>query len=149
MESESRSVVSDCLRPHAQYSPWNSPGQNTGMRSRCLLQGIFPTQGLNTGPSHCRQILYQLSHQGSQILEWVAYPFSRRSSQPRNWTRVSSIAGTFFTSWATEEAQGYWSKLPVCFLLRNSIFSLLLQKLIPRDIFNYFFHRFHLSILVV
>ena len=46
-------------------------------------QGSFPTQGLNLGLPHCRQILYRLSHQGSpRILEWVAYPFSRGSSQP-------------------------------------------------------------------
>ena len=46
-----------------------------------LLQGIFPTQGLNPGLLHCRWILYQLSHKGSpRILEWVAYPFSRGSS---------------------------------------------------------------------
>ena len=64
---------------------WNSPGQNTRVDSRSLLQGIFPTQGLNPGLPHCRQILYQLSHQGSpRILEQVAYPFSRDSSQPRN-----------------------------------------------------------------
>ena len=44
---------------------WNSPGQNTGVGSRSLLQGIFPTQGSNPGLPHCRQILYQLSHQGS------------------------------------------------------------------------------------
>ena len=46
-------------------SPWNSPGQNTGVVSLSLLQGIFPTQGSNPGLSHCRQILYQLSYQGS------------------------------------------------------------------------------------
>ena len=40
-----------------------------------------------------------------QLLEWVAYPFSSGSSQPRNQTRVSCIAGWFFTSWATREAQ--------------------------------------------
>ena len=69
-------------------------------------RGIFPTQGLNPGLQHCRQILYQLSHQGSpRILEWVAYPFSRWSSGPRNWTGFSCIAGGFFTSWATREAQ--------------------------------------------
>ena len=63
--------------------PWNSPGQNTGVGSCCLHQGIFPTQGLNPGLPHCRQILYQLSHQGSpRILEWVAYPFSSGSSPP-------------------------------------------------------------------
>ena len=43
-ESESRSVVSDSLRPHGLCSPWNSPGQNTGVGSLSLLQGIFPTQ---------------------------------------------------------------------------------------------------------
>ena len=43
-ESESRSVVSDYLRPHGLYSPWNSPGQNTGVGSLSLLQGIFPIQ---------------------------------------------------------------------------------------------------------
>ena len=47
------------------YSPWDSPGQNTGAGSRSLLQGIFPTQGLNPGLLCCRWILYQLSHQGS------------------------------------------------------------------------------------
>ena len=46
-------------------SPWNSPGQNTGVGSLSLLQGIFPTQGPNPGLPHCRQILYQLSHKGS------------------------------------------------------------------------------------
>ena len=39
----------------------------------------------------------------ARILEWVAFPFSRGSSQPRHWTQVSSIAGIFFTSWATKE----------------------------------------------
>ena len=82
-----------------------SPGQNTGVGSCSILQGIFPTQGLNPGLPNCRQILYQLSHQGSpRILEWVAYPFSRGSSQPRTQTRVSCIAGEFFTSWATRES---------------------------------------------
>ena len=67
-------------------------------------RGIFPTQGSNLGLPHCRQILYQLSHKESpRILEWIAYPFSRGSSQPRNQTRVSCIAGGFFTNWATRE----------------------------------------------
>jgi len=46
---KSHSVVSDSLRPHGLYSPWNSSGQNTGVGSLSLLQGIFPTQGLNPG----------------------------------------------------------------------------------------------------
>ena len=64
-ESENHSVMSDSLQPHELYSPWNYPGQNTGIGSLSLLQGIFPTQGLNLGLPLCRQILYQLSHQGS------------------------------------------------------------------------------------
>ena len=104
-ESESHSVMSNSLWPHGLYSPWNFPGQNTGVSSLCLLQGIFPTQGSNPGLPRCRWILYQLSHKGSpRILKWVAYPFSSRSSWPRNQTRVSCIAGRFFTNWAIREA---------------------------------------------
>ena len=79
--SESHSAVSNSLRPHGLYSPWNSLGQHSGVSSLSLLQRIFPIQGLNPDLPHCRQILYQLSHKGSaRILEWVAYPFSRESS---------------------------------------------------------------------
>ena len=121
------------------YSPWNSPGQNTGMGSLSLpnpgieprsptlwadslpaepqgkskntgvgslslLQRIFLTQELNHPLLHCRWILYQLSHKVSpRILEWVAYPFFRGSSRPRNRTRVSCIAGGFLTNWAMKE----------------------------------------------
>ena len=56
--------MSNSLRPHGLYSPWNSPGQNTGVGSLSLLQGIFPTQASNPGLLHCRQILYQLSLYG-------------------------------------------------------------------------------------
>jgi len=73
-------------------------GQNTGVGSLSLLQGIFPTQGSNPGLQHCMWILYELSHkENPRILEWVAYPFSRGSSQPRDCTQVSCIAGGFFT----------------------------------------------------
>ena len=64
-ENESHSVLSDSLQHHGLYSPWNSPGQSTGVASFSLLQGIFPTQESNQGFLHCRQILYQLSYQGS------------------------------------------------------------------------------------
>ena len=74
-ESESHSAVSKSLQPHGLYSPWNSLGHNTGVGSLSLLQGIFTTQGSNSGLPHCRWILYQLSHKGRpRILEWVAYP---------------------------------------------------------------------------
>ena len=52
--------------PHGLYSPWNSPGQNTGVGSLSFLQGIFPTQGLNPGLPYCRRILYQLSHKEAE-----------------------------------------------------------------------------------
>ena len=55
-EIESCSVVSNSLWPNGLYSPWNSPGQNTGVGSHSLLHGIMPTQGLNPGLPHCRQI---------------------------------------------------------------------------------------------
>ena len=93
-ESESGSALSDSLRP-----PWNSPGQDTGVGSLSLLQGIFPTQGSNPGLLKCRWVLYQLNQEGSpRILEWVAYPFSTESSRPMNQTGVSFIAGRFFTN---------------------------------------------------
>ena len=64
-ESESGSVMSDSLQPQGLYNPWNSPGQNTGVGSLALLQGIVPTQGSNAGLSHRRRILYQLRHRES------------------------------------------------------------------------------------
>ena len=108
-ESESSSVISNSLGSHRLYSPWNSPGQNTGVGSLSLLQGIFPTQGSNPGLPHCGRIIYQLSHRGNpRILERVAYSFSSRSSWPKiswNRTKVSCITGGFFTKWVIREAQ--------------------------------------------
>ena len=102
--SESSSVVSNSLLPHGPYGSWNSPGQDTGVGSHFLLQGIFPTKVSNPSLLHCRQILYQLSHEGSpKILERVAYTFSNRSSWLWNQTGVSCIAGGFFTNWAMRE----------------------------------------------
>ena len=79
-------VTQSCLtlQPHGLYSQWNSPGQNTGVGSHSLVQGIFSTQRSNPGLPHFRQIVYKLSHQGSpRILAWIAYSFSSRSSRPR------------------------------------------------------------------
>ena len=101
MEPRSPALQADSLRAEPQ-----GKRKNTGVGSLSLLQRIFPTQGSNLGLQHCRQILYELSHKGSpRILEWVAYPFSRGSSQPRDQTGVSCIAGQFFTNWAMREAQ--------------------------------------------
>ena len=69
-ESVSHSVMSNSFQPHGLLPTrllclWNSPGKNTGVSCHSLLHGIFPTQGLNSGLMHCRQILYHLSYKGS------------------------------------------------------------------------------------
>ena len=58
----------------------------------------------------------------ARILEWIAFPFSRGSSQPRNWTRVSCIAGGFFTIWVTREAPMWMSIcLKIVFKAKNNL----------------------------
>ena len=80
------SQMSDSLQPHGPQSREFSR-RNTGVCSLPLLQGIFPTQGSNPGVPHCRRLLYHLSHKGSpRIPEWISYPFSSGSFQPRNQT---------------------------------------------------------------
>ena len=61
----------DCMSPTRLFCPWNSPDKNTRVGNHSLLQGIFPTQGSNSGLLHCKQILYHLSHQGSPINAWA------------------------------------------------------------------------------
>ena len=100
----------DCSLPSSS-AHGDSTGKNTRVGCHALPLGDLPTQGLNPSLPHCRWILYHLSHQGSPwILEWVAYPFSRGLSRPRNRTGVSCIAGGFFTSWATREGSYKQSK---------------------------------------
>ena len=75
---ESLSVVSNSLRTHGLYSPWNSPGQNTGVGSLPLLQRIFPTQGSNSGVWHCRQMdrawqatVHRVTNSWTQLCAWA------------------------------------------------------------------------------
>ena len=77
----SHSVVSDSLRPHGLYSLWNSPGQNTGVGSASLLQGIFPIQGLNPSLPYCRRILYQVEL-------WGKYTLSALKNNKNKWQRT-------------------------------------------------------------
>ena len=94
----------DCSPPGSSVHR-DSPGKHTGVGCHALLQGLFPMQWPNPGLLQCRHILYRVSLQGSpRIPEWVAYHFFRATSQPRNQTRNSCIAGGFFTSWATRKA---------------------------------------------
>ena len=100
----------DCLPPGSSVHG-NSPGKNVKSGLPCPPPGNLPNPGSNPGLLHFRWILCHLSHQGSpRILEWVAYHISRGTSQPRNRTRVPCIAGRFFTSLATREAQGGCSR---------------------------------------
>ena len=89
--SESRSVVSDFVTPWT--SPWNSSGQNTGVGSVSLLQGIFPTQELNRGFLHWRQILYQLT----------AHYFDNKDPSSQGYGFSSSHDGC--ESWAIKKAE--------------------------------------------
>ena len=90
----SHSVVSDSSRPHGLYPtrllcPWNFPGKSTGVGCHFLLQGIFPTQGLNPGLLHCRQTLYPLSHQGRESQWRVCYGESHFHHNLRETYRMS------------------------------------------------------------
>ena len=87
LESESK-VTQSCptLQPHGLLStrllcPWDFPGKNTGVGYHFLLQEIFPTQELNPGLPHCRQMLYRLSHQGSTYARGIAIPQTGLLSQ--------------------------------------------------------------------
>ena len=75
--------------PMGYTSPWNSPGQNTGVGSLSLLQGIFPTQGSNPGLLHYRQILYQLSHKGSPDSQNIQYHFAQSPAINEGWSRFN------------------------------------------------------------
>ena len=106
----------DCSLPGSSIHG-DSPGKNIEVGCHALLQGIFPTQGLNPHLPPCRWILYHLNHwRSSWILEWVAYPLSRGSSQPRNQTRISHITDGFFTSWATREAHDVGISDPILWM---------------------------------
>ena len=97
-ESENHSVVSDSLTPHGLFSPWNCAGQNIGGGSLSLLQGIFPTQGSNSGLPHCRRILY-LSHKGCSLSKpslkeptKILYSLSPCSLAHIQWVMIQSFS---------------------------------------------------------
>ena len=121
---EKSSVMSDSLRalglwPTRLLSPWDFPGRNTEVGCHAFLQGIFPTQGLNPGLSHCRQILYRPSYQGSPKRAgfgifvcsgsgsmWdFSSPTRDPSSAPQEWKRSLNhwlsrgVLGSSFLTW--------------------------------------------------
>ena len=106
VKSENSSVMSDSLWPHGLYGPWNSTGQNTGVGSLSLLQGIFPTQGLNPGLSTLQADSLPAETQAQEY--WNGYSIPSPGDlpdqeDPGSWTRVSCTAGRFFTNWAIRE----------------------------------------------
>ena len=121
-ESESWSVMSDSLQPHGLYSPWTSPGQNTGVGRLFLLQRIFPTQGSNPGLPHCRWILYQLSHQGSpHNKKLLNSPSSQKSTGGSNshpfyahspW-RGSHLVADIMRAWQSSFHFSPWGRIHV------------------------------------
>ena len=98
----------------------NSSVQFTSVAQSCLIL-CDPMDCSTTGlPVHHQLLEFTQTHvhwvgdtiqPSYPLLEWVAFPFSRGSSQPRDLTQVSCVAGGFFTSWATREAQEYTEEL--------------------------------------
>ena len=121
----SRSVMSDSLRPHGLQParvlcPWGFSRQDYWNGLPYHPPGDLPNPGIEPRFSCIAGgLFYHLSHQESpKLLEWVAYSFSRRSSQPRNWSGVSCVTGGFFTSWATREAYlPQWGSLILEFIV--------------------------------
>ena len=123
-------VMSDSLQPHELQPtrllcPWGFSRQGYRSGLPCSPSGYLPNPEIATRSPALWQNFYCLNHQRSpRILEWVAYPFSRGSSQPRNQTRVSCITGGFFT----RETQKVLYVLATCnflkpFSLINHLFA--------------------------
>ena len=112
--------MSDSLQPHGLCRRWNSPGQHTGGGSLSLLKRVFLTQGLNPGLSHCRRILYQLTHQGSPkwkslscvqlfVTPWTVAcqaPLSMKFSRPEYWVSSHSLLQGIFPTKAIKPLPG-------------------------------------------
>ena len=90
-------------RPQRLYSSWDSPGQSTGVGSLSLLQGIFPTQGLNPGLPHCKCSLYQLSHKGSPTESPVVGKWGPPLQMPNSGRIFSGI----FNRWRKPACDSY------------------------------------------
>ena len=114
----SHSAMSSSLRPHGLYSPpgssihGDSPGKNTGVGCRALVQGIFPTQRSNPGLPRCRQILDWVSHQGSPLgLESSPKQHGLSSSFELSSIHSFSIASsTPRVESLTQQGTLYWSE---------------------------------------
>ena len=96
----------------ASLTQWTWVQGNSGRSCKTAKLGVLQSKEL--WPTLCDSmdcIVHGILQ--ARILEWVAFLFSRGSSQPRDQTQVSLFADGFFTSWATREAQEYWSGYPI------------------------------------
>ena len=125
--------MSNFLRLHRLYSPWNSSGRNTEVGSHSLFQGIFPTQGSNQGLLHFRQILHCLSHQGS--LCYIA---------GSHWLSILHMVVCVYQHYAPNSSHHHLPPLGphVCFSMCASLF--LPWKWVHLDHFS----RFHIYVLI-
>ena len=87
------------LQPTRLLCPWDFPGKDTGVGCHFLLQGIFPTQELNPGVLHCRQILYQLSYKGSPTSMWSNWNSGILLTTLKNYMVVSYKVKQASTLW--------------------------------------------------
>ena len=88
-------------------TPWTAAGQ-TSSPSLAPESELKVTQSCSILCDPMDYTVHEILQ--ARILEWVAFSFSRGSSQPRNWTQVFLSAGEFFTRWVTREAQEFWSR---------------------------------------
>ena len=121
--SESLSVLSDSLQPHGLQTPWNSPGQNTGVGSLSLLQGIFSTQGSNPSLLHWRWILYPWTEEPgglqSMVSQRVGQDWTTKHNNNRALTGRAGVPGT-----PSHPPFPHWT----CSLPTRKEFQLLLQE---------------------
>ena len=139
--SESCSVLFSSLRVYGlyhtvRYSPWNSLGQNIGVGSLSLFQGIFPTQGLNPGLPHCRWILYQLSHRGSPGVSCIADGFFINWAIGEAKLLKSIIELILCKSYVFTKCRKFWKNK--CFLLDFIWFDIYRERRLVRKHFAYF-----------
>ena len=104
----------DCSLPGSSLSPWNFPGKSTGVGCHFLLQGIFPTQGLDPGLLHCRQIIYNLSQSLSKL--WI---LKKKPVNSQNWR---DFKNPLIYSQLIRSAGGPWTpKLMVTIWSKHSL----------------------------
>ena len=110
----------DSLQPHGLQPtrllcPWDFPGKNTGVGSHFLLQGIFPTQGLNPGFLHCRQIIYRLIYEGK--------PNPNQQTRDSLWSTSVFILSSLYSLLSTCSILGLGTGIAVRKMSKDTLYS--------------------------